>query len=278
LRSKNNLKVLKDASLNTREKIDNAVDRTKPLFLNGNGGEAPSYLTRLIITPYKDNVVFTKNLLTEDGKKIYGMTYAGWGKYVLYTAAYPEFGNYTNNRVIFRVKHPEDYSLDSTSINFRRRTKIIYESMFTPRSPDSAQLLFRSHLRETFGMTLDSEIIEKPCLVISKVSGKYKSIASKATTVQTNWWQYDGRPITIIGMPFQEVIGQINYDSKTPVIDETGISGYVDLQLPRNLNDLRQLRSYLQKIGLKIDLLPRKLSYAVFSEPEFLKNQPIANR
>jgi hypothetical protein len=127
-------------------------------------------------------------------------------------------------------------------------------------------------------MSLDSELIERSCLVISKIDKKFKSITSKSTTLKTNWWQYDSLPIQITGMPFASVVEQMDVVSKIPIIDETGITGLVDLTLPRDLNNIDRLNSYLRIAGLKISLQTRKLYYAIFSEPELYKKSNDAHQ
>lgn len=268
--------VLKYGKVNTYTKDDYVFKKNQPLFLNSNSVDPAPYFSWHLFTGFSPNMTNFDVRRNDEGTKITGYNLSNVRKLVLYQFAYPEFGHFDHNRVIYKVQDPANYSMDSTSFGWKQKNLYTYQSYFSPRSPAEARLILQEHLKEVFDMTIDSALVEKPCLVISKIPNKFRSIASKKEVQYTNWWDYDGQPIKINRMDFKDVIEQMNAESKVPMIDETGIIGQVDLTLPRELSSIKELNLTLSKFGLQVQLLPRKLYYLVLSEPE-LTDRPITS-
>lgn len=131
--------------------------------------------------------------------------------------------------------------------------------------------LIKSDLDRYFGIPngFDTKIEKrevKQCLVLEKTSKK-DFLKSKGGRPEENFDRYDYK---IINMPFSAFFNRLSgyyfQLSEMPILDQSGISDNVDLELKCNMTDLKEVNIELEKYGLQINIKPALADVLVFKD------------
>lgn len=231
-------------------------DESKPVFSNNNGGEATHYLYRSILTSYKAGMHPSFRFITDSNKLYRGYRFVNFSLYVFYGTAYPEFGNADVNRIILKIPHPGEFSLDSTSESWKNRNLFIYETSFPPTSRIQAIKFLRTELDSYFHLKIDSEFRDTTCYVIR--AGKKTDYSN--TKIQP--LKSDHSTETFLrDFPLSDFVRELNARSKIPFIDESGFSGTI--RMTYNFTDLSndEIIRKLKSEGLIIEKSTRRLKF-----------------
>jgi thiol-disulfide isomerase/thioredoxin len=234
----------------------------QPLFLNGNGGTPDKYLYRLIITPYQDGLRGAIYFDRTSSGQVNGYRFVNTSRADLYKLAYPQYNYFDVNRAIYRVSHPEDFALDSTSMVWKKHNLFIYEASFPPVSKIAAIQYMRDELDRVFHLTIDTEYRDTTCLIIRK--GKVRPVPAKKQTEAITF----NNETFLRDFALSDLVDYLNERSNIPVIDEAGFKG--SFRMNSELVDLsvNDVLSKLKKEGFVISRERRRLSYLVFSEKQ----------
>ncbi len=251
-------------------KKDFRTNPEKPLFVDGNGGQAPPFIYRSMLSAYVPGLRAGR-LITDDQGKVTGCQYAGDSKLLLYLFANPQFGHFSHERTIFNVAHPEDYYMNSPTAAWREKNLFVYEATFPPRSKEEARKVMNDDLDRYFGLTLDSVFRELPCWVLRMSKHSKPNAVDTTAARETNIDDGDGSPIYITNVGILALTNPLETLTKTPVLDETSYEKAVNLNLPANLLNEKELKASLEKQGFTLTKETRKISYLRVSEPGMLK-------
>jgi thiol-disulfide isomerase/thioredoxin len=236
-------------------------DIEKPIFLDNNGGEAPGYLYRFILTSYKNGLHPSSKFIFDSNRLCKGLRFVNLPKGVLYATACPEFQNYDRNRVIFSISHPEDFSSDSISESWKQRNCFTYEATFPAVNQADALKTMRNDLEKVFQLHVDSVVRESFCFVIT-LEKKIK-VKSVTTSVQP----FDPQSETFVrNYPLSQLVGYLNSKSKLPFIDDSGYDGTIRMTLDYDDLSTGEILERLNKAGLMVTEEKRNLKFLVVSE------------
>jgi len=158
---------------------------------------------------------------------------------------------------------------DPEIVAWQRKYSFCYE-LHTPSkmsSEDKYQLMV-DDLNRYFGPLYHikgaMEERSMQCLVIRRTSDidKIKYVSGKKKIAS------DSYSVEIHGGHVRDLMSKLlqNYQLTYPVLDETGYSGPIDLELFCKLSDLKALNKELAKFDLEIDLVPRTMKMVVVSD------------
>jgi thiol-disulfide isomerase/thioredoxin len=247
--------------LTVSQKEDISYDTHQPLFIDGNGGNPPKYLYRSILTPYKDGLHSAFLFVFNSNHQVIGYRFVNSTRFYLYGMAYPQYGNFDENRVIFQVAHPEDYSRDSTSQSWKNKNLFIYEASFPPTTKIEALITMRTELDRFFHLAIDSEYREVSCLIIKNEKGsKHSVVKSKPELITFK------NETFIRDYPLTDLISYLNSHSKSPVIDESGFNGTIRMSSNYVNLSIEDVLGRLRNEGFTITCEKRILSFIVLSD------------
>ena len=247
----------------TSSKFDEIpYESTQPIFVNGNGGEAPHELFRSQLIPYKPGIRVSSSFFHDSSQEVNGLQFVSQTRFDLISAAYPELSAFDFNRVIFKVQNLDGFSLDSVSENWNRLNRFTYSASFPPTTLAKARRYMRDDLDKYFNIKIDSVFIVSTCYVLR--SGKQKvpstfdqNIISEKNTKNQGFL----REFTV-----SEVVNDLNQKSKIPYLDET--NPYSKIWLTRNHQDItnEELIAMLKRNGIIVISLKKELKYLVISD------------
>ena len=244
--------------------IKNELDfeRSKPLFVNGNGGDGNSFIYRSLFTPEIEG----------------SMSSLGWDKdsagnatrfYIInkpllsfYTQAFPEILNTFTNRIIIETEKKE---LFETKKNEHAPIDLFCYELIGPKArPPVFRQYFRQDLERAFQSTVEKEKRLVKCYVLTKNKNlnKINGIFSDSSSADI---EKSTRNKFIKNKPVKYLTDFMNTISYTPVVDETQISEPVTILFPYNIYDykMEQWKSFLSGYGIELTEAMRELDVAV---------------
>ena len=240
------------------KKFDFNYKSTKPLLLDGNGGSAAGLQYRSLITGYIDGVggggVFTDSL------GYYKVRALNASVLQLYLSVFRLGRNSPlarANRCILeldtaRVLPPGNIPDYSPEV---RDKYYCYELIVPAALKSRANELMLEDLNRFFGALYHIQAgVEKrtvDCWVLRKKPGAEKKLASQS--------QEAGNSLDTAGirtcrkLAFDDFVRSVSYlyhKLPCPVVDQTGISGEIDIVYPTSEKDIRRFSNYLERYGL----------------------------
>ncbi|MEZ2334722.1 TlpA family protein disulfide reductase [Mucilaginibacter sp. RCC_168] len=258
------LKVANENNIKLRQLAFTENDYSKPLFINGNGTHLPSnYFMRSMLFPYSPN--FRGGGFDTDSlgnvTRIYQYNI---GIRALLGLAYPEI-NHFRSRFKIRSKHADMLIENPVTDNELRKSAYCYEALFPPTSRDKALQYVRQDLARFFPFELDSAKIVDTCWVLSLSKDK-KVRAEGAGKKGTNIWEGLKLPVYFHG----ETVADLRYDLESiwnrPVLDETGYSENVWLDLPGDLTKFDDYAKSLAKQGIILSKELRPVEFLIIKD------------
>jgi thiol-disulfide isomerase/thioredoxin len=233
-----------------------------PLLVDGNGGDAGSFLYRSILTKYKPGLGHAGGMKLDKNGKITRLYLINTSPLSLIRQAYPVLRNYKHSRVLYKVTDPakfKDHPDSETEYSF------CYELICPPSSEKEAEEYIQDDLRKFFNVTVTIENKNINCYILK--ASDLKKILSKSDSSYSQIAR-DFLHKKFRGQPVSALTGLLEDILKKPVIDETKELHKIDLDFPRDIfsYDLKNMIAFLHRNGF--DLIPavRKIPVAVISE------------
>lgn len=238
----------------------------QPLFEKGNGGEAPEYIYKSILTPFVNGLKSTLSTDRDNKRLISRVAFTNIRLSTIYSYAYPEIQNLSKARLIIDVENSEPFESGNTSLNWKRKNLYNYEAQFPPTSEQEAKQIVRHDLQKFFAYTVRSESRELDCWVVKAVDKPIAINFPHNLQKKTNLYENDGSKIFFNNYPLSDLLTELERRYKEPFIDETGFIQSVKLELPHNLLDSADLKGYLKKQGLLLSKEKRMIPVVIISE------------
>lgn len=250
-------------------------DYHEPLLINGNGGFDSVFLFRSLLAPWNVNTAgywqpfitsvdtrwagVKKNRVQMNGASLSQLIELAYGDSVKHTPpwyggegseekmnALSSYGRVWINPVL-EVKDTSDFSP-----NWKTGENAYSYSLIVPAEKVSAAYLkktMQSDLEKYFDYDISVETRPMPCWYLTANEKAKSSLKTKGEEADF-FYQPTGFQIT--NVPFYQLICIVwAYNtSQPPIINNTGISGYVDLKLNAAMMDFDDVISALQEKGL----------------------------
>jgi thiol-disulfide isomerase/thioredoxin len=241
-------------------KID--YESTQPIFVNANGGEAPTRVFSSQLFSYKPGIHLSCCFFRDSHEQILGFQYVSQTRFDLLSFACPEMSAYDFNRIILNVKNPDDFSPDSISENWNYRNRFTYSATFPPTNRAIALKYMREDLYKYFQLKIDSEFLMSDCYVLksagSEPSSSFRQNKSKGHDILKQGLLRD--------FTVDEIVQNLNQKSKIPYLNETNPGSMIRLTTEHDDLTKQQLLTLLSKNGIIAQSLKRRLKYLVISE------------
>jgi hypothetical protein len=241
-------------------------DPTKPLFENGNGGNAPTFIYKSVLTPFVDGLKFRIFKNVNEQGMVNRISLVSCSPLTIYRYAYPFMANFTPSHFILKVTNPSRLSSDSSSLKWRKKNVFNYESSFPYCSQQEAMEILRSDLDRYFGYRIAQTEMNMSCWILKATDPGKATTFSKTLKKETNMSDHSGLPIYFNNYPLPSLIHELDRLYNVPFIDETGIAVPVTLSLPANLRDIAKLRSSLARQGLFLVKEIRKIPVVIIKD------------
>ena len=237
------------------------VDVTQPLFINGNGGTGSETLYRSLLAGYLNGVNGETGILSKNDS-ITGIFAINQSLFTLVKMAWGDSIRYTDNRVILAVHDKEHFNIayeDAAAYRYQ----YTYELMLPPVTDSMLHIYMQADLERWFHISVKQEVRKMKCLVLAVVSpgppGKlYRDTGVALEPLYTNKF--------IHNYPPAELVRLLNFHSSIPIIDETGSTAPVSVDLPRNLNDITALCKAFAANGLVLREAERDIGVSVITD------------
>lgn len=249
-----------------------AYDSTKPLMLNGNGGDGSNLVYQSVLTSYTDGLQAGFSIRLDsmgNGRLSLFNVPLHWYYLKAYGADSVWFGP---SRIELNMKEPQRVFY-SDSCGPYESWKSKYTHCYQLVLPRTSRLGLFNALREELGrMFPDIEATIEPrrklCWVLSRIQGREMLMASEGAYVS----RMELKGYTLQNARLKGLVLDMNMfalqKSAIPLIDETGITHKVSLQINARLNDMASVSKELEKYGLQITQEYREINVLVFRDNE----------
>ena len=258
------------------KKFDFSYDPAKPLLLDGNGGQASDLQYRSLITGYIDGV--GAGGVSTDSLGRYKLRALNANVRQLYTSVF-RLGGFDPlaraNRCILeldtaKVLPPGTIPAYAPEV---RDKYFSYELIVPPTLKDRANELMLQDLNRFFGAlyhirgTVEKRTVE--CWVLRKKPGAEKKLASHSPEPENSLDKSGIR--TCRKLAFDDFVRSLSYlyhKLPVPVVDQTGISGKIDISYPTKEEDISRFSDYIERYGLYLQLEPCTIDMLVIKQIE----------
>lgn len=188
--------------------------------------------------------------------------------YRMYLMAFGKAFTYIPNRLVWEVKDQADYLQEKSSLAKRiwyQQNAYCYESVLPIHTPDSIRMQkLKDDLNHTLGMNSRLEHRKVKAWVLEKTGTIKSAVPQKTTNTLAGAQAVKG----LQNATLNSFTSYYNWKPEhIPVVDETGYTGKVDLQLAVNdMEDLVSLNLALAPYHLRLVQKERNLEFIVFTE------------
>jgi len=253
-----------------------SYDSSKPLFFNGNGGDGSTVTYHSTFSTYVKGIPsgYTIDKLdTTTGIKITVKNLPPPG---LFQVAYMNVAYFGRNRMIFDTKDTSGlicpFKGEAAEEWLSRNHGFCYELQVPKAMRSQVNELMQSDLKMLLpGYRAHVEKRQRKCLVLVRTSNtdKIKSSGGQPS------YHFDATQGSLTNESIKLLCGELNiiylHHLPTPVIDETGYTGNVDLGIEANMQHVDELNDALAAYDLKLEPKEREIDVLVISAN---KNQP----
>jgi len=186
----------------------------------------------------------------------------------LYQVAFGDTsGAFKYNRTVLECAHPEKmtppkgadfgiWKLDNT---------YCYELKVPAEKQASIYKIMQDDLKRIFGYQAFQEYRTQKCWVLKAE----KNINFYADSNLAPKMALSTAGVTLKNQPFAQLVDLIQYYNQTKIIlDETGITGKIDVVLQAEMNDIDSLNRELKKIGLSLHYEDRQVLLLIIKDPQ----------
>ncbi|MEO7214536.1 MAG: TlpA disulfide reductase family protein [Mucilaginibacter sp.] len=253
-----------------------ALNLNRPIYVEGNGGEPSQYIYRSLLTPYSPGYRNPVMRSTDGKGQTNRLLFVNHTTYYLIRSAFPELGRVNENRIMTTKEVDPGFRQDSISFEWNSKHRFTYEAIFPPRSRAAALFLMQDDMRRYFGLTVDSVLVERECLVFSAAKSIASNAVLKEAKPESNWYTPESNiPVTLSNYPLREALQLFDEVSELPVLNETGSDPLIDLRLKKAAVDEPELRAVLKKYGVTLKREKRKIRmYAIHAVNEPITPKP----
>ena len=258
------LKVADENNVKLRQFAFTENDYSKPLFINGNGTHLPSnYFMRSMLFPYSPNF-HGGGFDTDSLGNVTRVYQYNTGIRALLQLAYPDF-NHFGSRFKIQSRHADMLNENPVTDNELRKSVYCYEALFPPTSREKSLQYVRQDLARFFSFELDSAKIVDTCWVLSLSIGKTVRLKGEGKN-GTNIWEGLKLPVYFHGQKLSDLRFALESIWKRPVLDETGFSQDVWLDLPGDLTRYDDLAKSLAKQGIILSKELRPIEFLIIRD------------
>lgn len=240
-----------------------------PLFVNGNGGKGDHFICRSVFTKYIEGIGNTSGVRKDEHGKITRFYMYNAQPLMLLRDAYPDELNCPPNRIAIESNN-QFFPGPATGAENRFYTNAFcYDLVIPPTTINELRQYIREDMKRYLGVTVISEMRKMNCIVLRRINSM-KPPGSPGGEPAMDIDRFSTRkyirnePMSI----FTALLNNLPATKSIPVIDETNISGNIDVELPFDLYDLSPatLKTFLQKKGIEAVEMEKVITVSVIKD------------
>ena len=253
--SKNIQSILSENNLNVPERKEFRADydKVKPLLINGNGGNGSSLLYHSMFASYTEGLsggydVFKADSVS-DGKIVIRNVPVNW----FYGVAFREDGHFGKNRTLLEVRDSSAFMAPAGKyLEWIKKNGYCYEIVVPPAMSDQIYPIMKEDLRRFFSAyNAGLEKRKTKCLTLVRTSAVDK-LKSRGGLIES---RFNALGCSMRNTFLSLFTGQLSViylqKSPMPVINDTGYTGRVDMEINASLSDLAAVNKELARYDLK---------------------------
>ncbi len=264
-------------NLSLKHKTDEGLPYTfyRPLFVYGNGGNADQLMYHSVLSGYIEGLPSIVGILADTAKSYFTIKVFNADIRHLYQIAYNDVNSegsgmfgIPSNRTMLQVKDTSDIVSTLEGVWHGSRT-YCYELIVPRHSKGEMKRIMQEDLKRYFNLDVTIKKKKMKCLVLrcedlSVVSSK----GGKNT--ETNYINALG--VDMVNVPFKNLLIKLKHeylkDLPYPFLDETGITGNIDMKIDADMYDWKVLSQALEKYGMDLSLREREVEILILSEKQ----------
>jgi len=238
-----------------KQDIENPYDRNKPLFIAGNGGDAPSLIQHSVFSGYVPGLASTYNVNPLPASKSNRITLTNLSIVNLFASVFEEGKTYISSK---RIKILSKDSLQLSRPNDTPGNKWLpehaycYELIVPQERKDQLYEIAKADLARFFpDYQVYLQKMQQPCMVLTR-TGETDQVKSKGGPTVA---QFSPFGFTLQNQPLSMLVSQLNtlYQQYAPywIEDQSGYPGMADLKIIANLSSMEELNKALKPYGLQ---------------------------
>jgi thiol-disulfide isomerase/thioredoxin len=236
-----------------------------PLLVNGNGGNDSDFLYRSLFTKYIEGIVPTENVVRNSSGKITRFCMFNYPPIMLLRAAYPDELNRPYNRILLECSNKKMFRHSGIYDSTYYQNLFCYDLMIPPSSLSEFRNYMKDDMKRYLGVKVTQCARKMNCIIITRKSA-INPIATKGGKPEMDYAEKSIRKF-MTNQPMRVLMDFLNSHSSVPLVDETGFSGNIDVELPADLFHLSpgSLKSFFRKNGFTVTEKERAIQVAVIT-------------
>lgn len=259
---------LKNGNIVLHTKQDDfKYDAHQPLFVNGNGGSGDDFKFRAILTGYREGISrFSQQTNPANPAQIVERSFNNVSLTTLLDIAYREkMASVFANRRIYEVKDSEFFK-DHESDSLKYRYTYCYDLIVKPTTPENFDRFMQQDMERFFGVTVRNEKRKIPCYILELADEANRPVSKFLSKEEES---EDNSVIKYLRyFKLSEAHSFFDLRLDKPLINQTGLPDELrlDINLPFNLKDSKEMCLALTKAGFKIHEEERELNVVVITD------------
>ncbi|OJY97942.1 MAG: hypothetical protein BGP13_09760 [Sphingobacteriales bacterium 40-81] len=241
-------------------KRDLDVQLSKPLFINGNGGENENYIYRSFLTGKIDGLpsAYGGTTTSDENALLSRIFITNSTRLAIYTQAWPEIRQYPRNRLIIINDIARGASISKAA------EKYSYELLFPERPLKAARKLMQEDLYRYFGVTVNTEKRVVSCLVMVCDSSQNTNKRIPPITKKLKQQVSDD---SFLFQDAEQLVSYLNSISEIPVVNDACAFEKLAITIPNNREmTLSTISELLETHGFHLRPAVRHLDFMIIKE------------
>ncbi len=250
----------KDTSLHYKFDLQD-FDTQTPLYVNANGGNGDFFKSRAVFTGYIEGLRNRTGLVhTDSTSRVYLFNQPL--RSLLYRA-YPLEMKLPANRQLLDIRQPGLLSKEGEGLSYYDRL-FCYDLVVPRTSSEQLKHFIREDIRRAFTIQVLPTRKKMECWIVRKGKGIDKSFTRGGTA----GWDLDetSQHKFLRNQPVASAIHVLNNFFSIPLIDKTGMTASIDMDLPANLKDEEALLQCLRQAGFRLKKVKRVVPVTLITD------------
>lgn len=236
------------------------VNSREPLFINGNGGDGEGTIYRSLLTKRIEGIGSHTGHRSE-GNLVVGIYSWNNSLLSLIRNGFPNEMDVSRNMVFLDRKHLA--SMSPNDSDFQKLEEVYcYELIVPPTTYQLARQQFRQDLQRYFNASVKRETRLMKCLVLKKERDVNYRSGNQTASIELN---ENAIQKHIRNYPVNFIANLLNQYIPIPILNETGITQSIAIDLPHNIKDIEGLKKAFWEIGICVEEQERLIEVAVIS-------------
>lgn len=229
-------------------------DRTKPLFVDNNGGNGSEFWYRSILTGYIEGIGYRSGMEVDSVRNVIRFYQHNQQFRELLRTAYPTLMNRTPNRILLELKDPSKFRPSTAEDTLLFAQFYCYEAILPRCNIDELRYYIKQDVERFLRVCVEEENRLVRCLVLRKKKDASPTFSNGGQPdIDLDKYSAEKYIRNFSISSFIEILNGRPALQFMPVLDETGIDRLIDIDFPYGFLefDLAAIKHMLNKNGFE---------------------------